>query len=105
YSGDCMIGCRIHSKNTLDLTYIPMGEKKGLEVYPLHEVDRIEPIDSGGDGGYRVTFNRLDPDAPGRSEPGQVIGDKVIVAAGTLGSTQILLRNRDVHRTLPNISK
>jgi cholesterol oxidase len=36
-------------------------------------------------------------------EPGSVTGRKVVVAAGTLGSNELLLRCRDVHRTLPNI--
>jgi len=101
YSGNCLLGCRVHAKNTLDLNYIPIAEKNGAEVYPLHMVDKIEPL---ADGGYRVDFERLDADAPGRSERGAVIGNKVVVAAGTLGSTEILLRCKDTHKTLPNIS-
>lgn len=102
YSGDCLLGCRTQSKNTLDLTYIPMGEiKYGLEVYPLHSVDNISPVSSGG---YRVHFVRLDPNNPGSGEPGSVIGKQVVVSAGSLGSTQILLKCRDVHKTLPKLS-
>lgn len=101
YSGNCMLGCRLHAKNTLDLNYIPVAERNGAQVYPLHIVDRIESL---GADGYRVEFERLDPDHPSRSEPGSVIGKTVIVAAGTLGSNQILLRCRDVHRTLPQLS-
>jgi len=84
YSGDCLLGCRTQSKNTLDLTYIPMGENRyGLEVFPLHSVDRIAREGSG----YRVHFDRLDPDRPGRGEPGSVLGKQVVVSAGALGST------------------
>jgi cholesterol oxidase len=101
YSGMCLLGCHRHAKNTLDLNYIPLAERKhGAEVYPLHLVDRIEPV---GDNGYRVHFERLDEHLSGRSEPGHVSGKKVILAAGTLGTTEILLRCRDVHKTLPHL--
>ena len=101
YSGNCMLGCRVHAKNTLDLNYIPVAENNGAEVYPLHKVDKIESL---GADGYRVHFEHLDPDPPRRSHPGTVVGKKVIVSAGTLGSNELLLRCRDVHRTLPNLS-
>ena len=101
YSGNCMLGCDLHAKNTLDLNYIPVAEKNGAEVFPLHQVDKIEPL---GDNSYRLFFDRLDPSNPRHSEPGSVVGKKVILAAGTLGSSELLLRSRDVHRTLANIS-
>jgi cholesterol oxidase len=101
YSGNCMLGCRLHAKNTLDLTYIPLAEKQGAEVYPLHQVEKIAPRDEQG---YTVHFVRRDPGQPSRSEPGTVVGKKVIVAAGTLGSNELLLRCRDVYKTLPLLS-
>jgi cholesterol oxidase len=107
YAGDCLLGCRTQSKNTLDLTYIPMGERKyGLEVFPLHAVDHLEPVAAGG---YRVHFTRLGPDGPDGpragvpGEPASVIGAQVVVSAGSLGSTQLLLKCRDVHKTLPGL--
>ena len=100
YSGDCLLGCDLHAKNTTDLNYIAVAERNGAEVYPLHRADKIEPL---GDRGYRVHFERFDPTDPCRVEPGSVTGRKVVVAAGTLGSNELLLRCRDVHRTLPNI--
>ena len=101
YSGNCMLGCTLHAKNTLDLNYLPMAEKHGAEVYPLHLVDRIEP---SGDSGYRVSFDRLDPANPKRSEPGSVLGRQLILAAGTLGTSELLLRAKHVDRTLPQLS-
>jgi cholesterol oxidase len=102
YSGNCMLGCSQHAKNTLDLNYIPLAEKHGAEVYPLHLVDRIEPLD---DNGYRVSFDRLDPANPNRSERSSVVGRQLILAAGTLGTSELLLRAKHVHRTLPNLSR
>ena len=102
YAGDCLLGCRTQSKNTLDLTYIPMGERRyGLEVYALHAASHIEPVSAGG---YRVHFTRLDPDNPAATgEPGSVVGAQVVVSAGSLGSTQLLLTCRDVRKTLPRL--
>ncbi len=101
YSGNCMLGCVLHAKNTLDLNYLPLAEKNGAEVYPLHQVDKIEPL---GDDGYRVSFDRLDPTNLSHIEPGSVVGRKIILAAGTLGTNELLLRCKEVHRTLPNLS-
>src|SRR6185295_20173231 len=48
-------------------------------------------------------FTRLDPDKPGTGESGSVVGKRVVVSAGSLGSTQILLKCRDKLQTLPKL--
>jgi cholesterol oxidase len=63
YSGNCLLGCDLHAKNTTDLNYIAVAERNGAEVYPLHRADKIEPL---RDQGYRVHFERFDPADPGR---------------------------------------
>jgi cholesterol oxidase len=104
YCGNCMLGCHVHAKNTLDLNYIPLAEKNGAEVYPLHLVEKIEPLDPVEKNGYRVHFKHFHPENNGEFERGWVIGRKVIISAGTLGSSEILLRSRDVYHTLPHLS-
>jgi len=101
YSGNCLLGCQVHAKNTLDLNYIPLAETHGAEVFPLHRADKIEPL---GDLGYQVHFDRIDLDDPQCIEPGSVVCQKVILAAGTLGTNELLLRCRDVHHTLSDLS-
>ena len=101
YSGDCALGCATHAKNTLDLNYLAIAEHHGAEILPLHEVDRIERLRGGG---YRVRFRRLDADDPGAHEHGSVEADRVVVSAGTVGSNELLLKCRDLHRTLPRLS-
>ena len=101
YSGNCGLGCATHAKNTLDLNYLALAEHHGAVVRPLHQVEVIDPL---SDGGYRVDYERLDPDDPRADEQGTVEAGGVIVSAGTLGSNQLLLRCRDVHRTLPELS-
>jgi cholesterol oxidase len=105
YCGNCMLGCHVHAKNTLDLNYIPLAEQNGAEVYPLHLVDKIEPLEPVETSGYRVHFKRYAVNKGGEFDVGSVIGRKVIISAGSLGSTEILLRSRDVHRTLGRLSQ
>ena len=102
YSSSCMLGCRGRSKNGLDVTYLPHGERHGLEIRPLHQVERIAPAPGGG-GGYEVTARRLDPDGSGGSDRCSVSGRTVVVAGGSVGSTELLLRARDRERTLPRL--
>jgi cholesterol oxidase len=96
--GNCDIGCEVRAKNTLDLNYIPRAEQCGASVRPLHLVRSILPDGTG----YRVTFDRIEQ---GRLVPGEERGRRVVIAAGSLGTTELLLRARDEHRTLPNISR
>jgi len=97
--GNCDIGCDVLAKNTLDRNYLYVAENKcHAEIRPLHLVDRIE---RQADRSYRVYFDRLDS---GQRVPGSESARLVIIAAGSLGSTELLLRNRDVHRTLPDVS-
>ena len=98
YSGDCMLGCTQQAKQTLDLNYLPLARKNGAEIHPLHEAIKIEPL---GEKGFRVHFHRLDADKPGQFEAGSVEAKQVVVAAGTLGSSELLLRCRDFYKTLP----
>lgn len=96
--GNCDIGCDVAAKNTLDLNYIPAAERHGAQVRALHLVRSIEPQGIG----YRVRFDRI---ADGTLVPGDVSADRVVLAAGSLGSTELLLRCRDQHRTLPGVSR
>jgi cholesterol oxidase len=95
--GNCDIGCEVDARNTLDLNYIPWAERHGAEVREMHLVHTIEPVE----GGYRVYFDRL---VGGQRIPGNETARLVIVAAGSLGSTELLLCCRDVSGTLPNVS-
>lgn len=100
HCGNCDIGCKYGAKSTLDKNYIFVAEQKGAEFRPLHVVRSIEP--AGGDGdGYVVRFDRI---VQGKLVPGSETAKRVIVAAGSLGSTELLLRCRDERKTLPYVS-
>ena len=101
FSGNCALGCATNAKNAMDVTYIPIAERNGAEVLPLHTAEAIEPLPGGG---YLVRFSRRDPGSPERVEPGEIDAATVVVAAGTLGTNELLLRCRDRHRRLPDLS-
>ena len=97
HCGNCYIGCPVQARNTLDLNYLARAEAHGAEVRPLHLVRCISKMN----GGYRVDFDRIEL---GRLVCGSETAAKVIIAAGSLGSTELLLRCRDHFRTLPKLS-
>jgi cholesterol oxidase len=93
--GECNIGCNLGSKNTLDLNYLTLFERDGGEIRTLAEAKTITPREGGG---YTVGYRAHGEDgAPTR----EVSADRVVVSAGSYGSTYLLLQNRD---RLPNLS-
>jgi cholesterol oxidase len=99
--GKCVIGCPTEARNTLDLNYLERARQTGMvEIRPLHLVHKIEKTN----GEYTVHFDKIDPDSRSVS-PGHAQGRVVVLAAGSLGSTELLLRCRDQYRTLPQISR
>jgi cholesterol oxidase len=98
HCGACMIGCRHNAKNTLEKNYLFLAERLGVVIQAETTVTRIEW--SEGDGytvGFRSSTNRM-------SRKGSVRCQKVIVAAGVLGTLELLLKARDKHGTLAKIS-
>lgn len=90
YCGECYLGCNTHSKNTLDLNYLWLAQGLGAEVYSQRQVERIEP---GAEGGYTVHFRDVRWNVSGT-----VSTRVLILAAGALGSTELLLRARNGYR-------
>jgi cholesterol oxidase len=95
---NCDIGCDVGARNTLDKNYLFVAEQCGAALRPRHLVRCIAPEGEG----YRVHFDRIED---GSFEPGSVFGWIVIVAAGSLGSTELLLRCKEQYRTLPDLSE
>lgn len=100
HCGDCDIGCSVQAKNTLDLNYLAVAERHDAQIRPLHRVTCIEPCGSG----YKVHFDVIDP-VRHELTPGNVTAQRVVLGAGSIGSTELLLRCRDQHRTLPALSR
>jgi cholesterol oxidase len=88
---DCTTGCNVGAKNSLDMNYLPLAWSHGAEMYTQVEVEHVERV---GDV-YRVHFLQR-PDG-GHEERAWVDTRMLILSAGTLGSTEILLRSRQKH--------
>jgi cholesterol oxidase len=104
--GACNVGCQIGSKHTVDFTYLTAAVRAGAQVRSCCEATTLDRAD----GGWRVGYAQhvaartghpehlLDPVAEGERS---VVADRVVLAAGTFGSTGLLLRNR---LALPGLS-
>ena len=98
HCGNCCIGCPVQAKSTLNLNYLARARREGAEIRPLHLVSHVCTLDRG----YRVHFERLED---GAAVLGEVTADEVYLGAGSLGTTEILLRSRDVFGTLGRLSE
>jgi Choline dehydrogenase and related flavoproteins len=86
--GDCVTGCNFGAKNTLYTNYLPLARKYGAEIYTQTKVEWIEKLSGGGwkvHGRYyrNNTF----------SERFSLTAANVILAAGSINSTEILMRS------------
>jgi cholesterol oxidase len=129
--GECDLGCNQGAKNSLDYTYLSRFLREGrpegdggqprAQIFTCCEATGIAP---GADGGYRVSYVEhraaravvrrrrelhdrgeplLDPDTDETSDhwTRTVTAPVVVVAAGTFGSTRLLLSSRP---RLPRLS-
>lgn len=108
YCAECIVGCNYHAKNTLDLNYLFAAKHQHrAEIRTEHLAEKIVPVDrndrddanADGSSGYRVYYRDLVTGAPG-----SVLTNRVVVSAGTLGSTELLLRSKEYFGSLPRLS-
>lgn len=104
HCGGCMVGCRYNAKNTLVKNYLFFAEKWGAKIQAESEVDEICPFPENQIDGarYCVTYRNSTSFPVKRAE--RVRARNVIISAGSLGTTRLLLRCRDVTHSLPNLS-
>jgi cholesterol oxidase len=93
--GACDVGCDYGAKNTLDLTYLSTIAKDA-DIRTLCEVRTIA---RHAGGGYEVGWVRRD--GAGGESAHRAVAPHVVLCAGTLGTTRLLLRNR---ASLPGLS-
>ena len=92
--GDCCSGCNYGAKNTVLMNYLPDAHWHGAHIFTEVAVRSVQRLE----GKWRVAYDVLGEgrgNSPG-TPPRVVLADVVVLAAGTLGSTQILLRSRDL---------
>lgn len=90
--GDCVSGCNHGAKKSLDVNYLALARMRGAELYCGGTVHLLRPHPQGG---YEVHWYLTDPQkAPGERALRVLRAQRVILGAGSLGSTEILLRSR-----------
>ena len=87
--GDCCSGCNYGAKNTVLMNYLPDAYAHGAHIFTEVAVQSVRRCQ----GTWRVGFDVL---GEGPATSRFVTADVVVLAAGTLGSTQILLRSREL---------
>src|SRR5262249_43087828 len=88
--GDCVSGCNFHAKNTTLMNYLPDSVNFGAEIFCEVSVRYL-----ARDGaGWRIYYKPLGVGREKFNAPDLFVSaDIVILGAGTLGSTEILLRS------------
>jgi choline dehydrogenase-like flavoprotein len=87
--GLCNYGCRFGHKLSVDLTFLPDARALGARVHANLAVERLEAARDPISGKVRVTGIVLARDKGGAP----IAVDHVVLAAGAIGSPQLLLRS------------
>jgi cholesterol oxidase len=94
----CMVGCRENAKNTLDRNYLWFAEKLGVKIFPETKASRIVFRDNM----YHVETKNITSLLRLRKKTFTSKG--IIVAAGALGTLELLLKQKYKYDTLPALS-
>ncbi len=96
--GGCMTGCRENAKNTLDRNYLWFAEKLGLEIIPETKAVKI----SFENDLYKVETKKITSFSGSKSKTYTARG--IVVAAGALGTLELLLKQKYYYKTLTGLS-
>ncbi|MDE2276965.1 MAG: GMC family oxidoreductase N-terminal domain-containing protein, partial [Burkholderiales bacterium] len=91
--GDCVTGCNQGAKGSLDTNYLAAARARGVEMFCGVSVSFIER--AADDSHWVVRWHHTDRACRAADgQPFALRARRVVLAAGTLGSTEILLRSR-----------
>jgi len=94
----CMVGCRENAKNTLDRNYLWFAEKLGLEILPETKAEKI----SYENKLYQIETTGITSFLKSKKTVFRAKG--IVVAAGALGTLELLLKQKYKYVTLPALS-
>lgn len=95
--GNCITGCNVGAKNTLMHNFVPLAAARGAQFYTGATVLWIEPIQQDEVYRWRVAYIRTRSiKTPLEGEIFYLKARHVILAAGSLGSTEILARTKQL---------
>jgi len=101
--GGCMMGCRHGAKNTLDLNYLYLAEKRGAQVFAETKVVDVRPLDGAADGGDGYEVRTVSSIARFSRHPRRFTCRGVVFSASSLGTMELLFHLKD-KGSLPAIS-
>lgn len=94
----CMVGCRENAKNTLDKNYLHFAQEYGAQIVAETVVRKIEYMH----GEYLI---HAESQTNWWKKSKQVFRSKgLVVSGGVLGTLKLLLEQKHIHKTLPNLS-
>ncbi|MBE0615818.1 MAG: alpha/beta fold hydrolase [Burkholderiales bacterium] len=94
-TGNCVTGCNNWAKNTLAMNYLPLAKRCGARLFVNATVTHVQKI--GGENvapTWQVHVRQTSQRHPQDDQDRFVRARHVVLAAGTLGSTEILMRSR-----------
>ena len=94
----CMVGCRENAKNTLDRNYLWFAEKMGVTILPETKAEKI----TFQNNLYQVETRKITSFFPQKRKVFAAKG--IIVAAGALGTLDLLLKQKHKYGSLPLLS-
>ena len=100
--GRCGLGCIPGARHTLDrlLFQAVTVESKNIDIFALCDVETIQELDDASDYKYVVSFKDYNDTESGIFR--KIRTKYLILAAGTLGSTKILLKSRSAGLKISN---
>lgn len=111
YCGQCIIGCppsqsfvgNVNARELLTLNYLAVARQHGARIFPLHRASVVRQAMDG----FEIDLKILDFDTMKEEDEifasGVVRAKQVVLAAGTMGSVELLLKSKAVG-ALPQVS-
>ena len=93
-----LLGGDIDVKNSLDKNYLYLAQKYGATIKAFTEATKISARQNAG-----FSIDYKDP-RKDKNDIGIIECDHLVLAAGAIGSTELLMQCKHIHKTLPQLS-
>ncbi len=98
-----MMGCRTGAKNTLDLNYLYLAEKLGMQLFAETQVVDVRSLGGASNGSVGYEVRTVKSTAFVHRQPRKFTCRAVVFSASPLGTMELLFRLKD-KGSLPAIS-
>ncbi|HEX7287223.1 MAG TPA: GMC oxidoreductase, partial [Candidatus Angelobacter sp.] len=106
--GGCMTGCRHGAKNSLDMNYLYLAEKRGVRVFAETKVVDVRPLNGASNGAEGYEVGTISSTSVLHKNARRFTCRGVVFSASSLGTMELLfdLMQRDsLPRLSPRIGK